>query len=187
MPPANRKKLRCAYMEHNRRCQRTATGNPPLCEAHRLVLEDQARGDNSKDVLSNIFADLITGRRVSEDRWRGGMEEFARLFQQAPADSWVGSRRDRVADAVRSRVERATRRPSEGQRKPPTPPPPPKKPSGPSPRVILGFTDREPLTLEMVKRRHRELARLHHPDRGGSVERMQQINAAADALIATIG
>lgn len=187
MPTETRKKIKCAYMERGRRCQRAANGNPPLCEAHRLVLEDQVRGDSrGGDAISSILSDLITGRRVSEDRWKGGIEEFARLFQQAPSDSWVGARRDRVRESVRARVERVTRRNPEGQRQPP-PPPPPRKPSGPNPRVVLGFTPSEVLTPEIVKRRHRELARKHHPDHGGSVERMQQINAAADALLATMG
>ena len=46
----------------------------------------------------------------------------------------------------------------------------------------LGFEVREKLTLELVKARRRELAMKHHPDRGGTVEAMQKINAAADLL-----
>lgn len=50
-------------------------------------------------------------------------------------------------------------------------------------RRVLGFTAKEPVTREQVKARQRELARKHHPDRGGSVERMQQINWAVDILL----
>jgi curved DNA-binding protein CbpA len=37
-----------------------------------------------------------------------------------------------------------------------------------------------------IKARQRELARLFHPDKGGSVRAMQRVNDAADALIAQI-
>ena len=46
--------------------------------------------------------------------------------------------------------------------------------------VILGLkadTDKDE-----IKKRHRELAMQHHPDKGGSVEMMKDINAAADVL-----
>lgn len=49
-------------------------------------------------------------------------------------------------------------------------------------KVELGFAADEPITLQQVKDRHRVLARRHHPDRGGSVEKMQIINAAVDLL-----
>lgn len=50
-------------------------------------------------------------------------------------------------------------------------------------RRILGYSAKEPLTTDQVKQRHRELARKHHPDRGGSLERMQDINWAVDILL----
>ena len=40
-----------------------------------------------------------------------------------------------------------------------------------------------PTSHGAVKRARREMARCHHPDVGGSVETMQQINAAADFLL----
>jgi len=53
------------------------------------------------------------------------------------------------------------------------------------PRRVLGFTPSERLTTDVLKRRHRELARKHHPDMGGSVTAMQAINIAVDALTAS--
>ncbi|OFX58741.1 MAG: hypothetical protein A2046_17150 [Bacteroidetes bacterium GWA2_30_7] len=38
-------------------------------------------------------------------------------------------------------------------------------------------------TLEDVKRRYKELAMLHHPDRGGETATMQQINAEYEYII----
>lgn len=51
-------------------------------------------------------------------------------------------------------------------------------------RMELGFQHREPLTVERVEKRRKELARKHHPDLGGSPERMVRINQAADLLVA---
>lgn len=44
---------------------------------------------------------------------------------------------------------------------------------------VLGFKDR-PATIEVVERKRDELARLHHPDRGGNVHQMAEVNAAYD-------
>jgi curved DNA-binding protein CbpA len=49
-------------------------------------------------------------------------------------------------------------------------------------RSLLGFTPKEPITKEMLKARHRELAKKHHPDRGGSADMMAKINDAMDTL-----
>jgi hypothetical protein len=50
---------------------------------------------------------------------------------------------------------------------------------------VLGFSPGERLTTDMVKKRHRELARQHHPDVGGSTAKMQDINRAVDELMAS--
>ena len=55
------------------------------------------------------------------------------------------------------------------------------------PRVIFGFPADIKLTKAMVKERKRVLAGLWHPDRGGSTESMQRLNAAAAALLQEIG
>ena len=40
----------------------------------------------------------------------------------------------------------------------------------------------DPVDLEAIKRRYRQLAMRHHPDRGGDTLRLQEINAAMDTL-----
>src|SRR5262249_22763061 len=40
---------------------------------------------------------------------------------------------------------------------------------------------------ELVKAAHRELVKLHHPDRGGDLETMQKVNAAYDLLKTEVG
>lgn len=46
---------------------------------------------------------------------------------------------------------------------------------------VLGVA--QDATAEQVRAAHRELAMLHHPDRGGDVTRMAKINAARDASV----
>jgi len=55
------------------------------------------------------------------------------------------------------------------------PPPPPPPRSGPM------------VTADMVARWYRTLAMKFHPDRGGSHEAMQALNAARDALMRDLG
>lgn len=61
-------------------------------------------------------------------------------------------------------------------------PPPPPAPE--DPRDVLGFSADISLTRAMVKERQRELAKLMHPDRGGSTKALQRLNAAAQILLA---
>lgn len=75
--------------------------------------------------------------------------------------------------------------PGFGQRPPPPPPRPP-PPAKPDPRIVLGFAPGAKVTLEEVKKRHRELARKHHPDHGGTTARMTEINQAVDELLASM-
>jgi DnaJ-class molecular chaperone len=39
-----------------------------------------------------------------------------------------------------------------------------------------------PLDLGLIRQRYRQLVSLHHPDRGGSTERIQSINLAMEIL-----
>jgi hypothetical protein len=54
-------------------------------------------------------------------------------------------------------------------------------------RTILGFVERNHITLADIERRFRELAKVHHPDIGGDTERFKQINLARDAARAEVG
>lgn len=101
---------------------------------------------------------------------------------------------DKLLQRGREAVRRAipgtpqpVRGPSRGRTKQPAPPPrPPEAPKHDNPRTVLGFRDDEKLTKKSVKDRQRALAELFHPDKGGSVEAMQRVNAAAQLLLKEI-
>ena len=93
---------------------------------------------------------------------------------------------------ARERKERGGR--PRGERRTYTPPPPPPPPFGdrsppPRPRrvqedpfAVLGVAPSTP--LGEIRRVYRKLAFTHHPDKGGSEDRMKRINAAYDAVTA---
>jgi hypothetical protein len=49
-------------------------------------------------------------------------------------------------------------------------------------RAVMGFSKDAELTEEVLKRRYRELAFKHHPDRGGSADKMAKLNEAMELL-----
>lgn len=65
-------------------------------------------------------------------------------------------------------------------------PAPQPQPATDDARAVLGFGRSTPLTTRLIEERRKELALLFHPDRGGSNEGMQRINAAADALASAL-
>lgn len=64
----------------------------------------------------------------------------------------------------------------------PPPPPPPRAAPPSSHHATLFLLSDAP--IEVVQAAHRALALLHHPDRGGDVEKLKAINAARDAIVA---
>lgn len=176
MPPKKQPKPRaprCAYVENGQRCQRLGGGNPPLCEPHKLVLEAEAtRRERPGERFVNLLGRVFRGQKISDEHIYGGIEDFVVMFP-----GFAQNTEARVREHVRHFDPRAQRR---------APPPPPRKPAGPDPRVTLGFAPGQRVTVDEVKARQRELARKHHPDRGGSLARMQEINAAVDQLLASM-
>ncbi|MGP0172833.1 DNA-J related domain-containing protein [Pseudomonas sp. NCHU5208] len=47
---------------------------------------------------------------------------------------------------------------------------------------LFELDDNQPLDLPRIKQRYRQLVSLHHPDRGGSTQRLQSINKAMEIL-----
>jgi len=136
------------------------------------VLESEAaRPSRPGEKFIGLLARALRGQKISDDHLYAGLEDAVDVVSRQPA--FAGAR-----EATRARVEAWGRQAR--------PAPPPRRAAGPDPRIALGFSPGQKLTVEQVKKRHRELARQHHPDRGGSVKSMAAINHAVDQLLADL-
>jgi len=176
-------------VEGPRRCRRNGTGNPALCGAHRDAIGASAAPAVSP--FASILDSLFRGRPL-----QAGAVEGATI---AAVERLIG-RKLTNAELEQARTHGfayfAAQRPP-GSPPPPGQAPPPgyrnqEKAAAERARVIgrarktLGFTAREHLDRDIIKARHRDLARKHHPDKGGSLERMQAINAAVATLLGSV-
>ena len=180
---------RCCYNENGRQCVRNGTGEPPLCRAHRLVLQDLYERDEAASGLGQVISDFMGGRSIRpDDVLRAAFEMFGAMGaggMGARAGAGVpGGARVPWGMGGTGPVGGV---PPIGQRRVRPPPDPAALELQRSllmARQELGFEPRAPLTVAEVERRRKDLARKHHPDLGGSVARMSAINQAADLLVA---
>ncbi len=168
MPPKKpRKKSPCSFQD----CPEPAEfrSNPPLCFEHAYY-DDDEEGDFVVDptFVDDALDAVLENPRVKSVFNRAGavFEKFAQVL-------------DRVSQ------QQSAPPPGKGPR--PQSPPPRKPPPKENPREVLGFGPNQLLTEQIVKDRKKALASIVHPDKpGGSVEAMARINAAADALLASL-
>lgn len=174
---------------------RIATGASPFCRVCELATREASapavparKPGGFAAAASDIFDDLLNGRRVSKNKVASAINEFAWAVggnytdyhpDIGPPPPEPGSRFDPPDDF----------RPPPGwhrEQAPPQPPPANDPAKVAAARRSLGYGPSERITAESLKARHRELAKRHHPDRGGSLGRMQEINAAIDTLTAAL-
>ncbi len=171
------------YVEDGVRCRRSASGDPPLCHPHRLVAADAGRPPPAfGDGVRNLVDRVIHGKRVTPKMWEGALGDLA-AFAAGMAAQAQQQQHTPHAPPGHGQGTPPPRRPSWW---PPRPPPDPRIEERRRARIVLGFPPQGAITLEVVQQRRRELARKHHPDRGGSVTKMQAVNAAADVLEAEL-
>jgi hypothetical protein len=185
MPPRRRSALPlCAF------CNRPGLGDPPLCRAH---FEQEVYGVDppraGEDPLMETFDRVVSDPRVVDwlNRFGDMLDHYAaRIF-------------DGVGPQPRTTAGHHAEWPppppgpppgsnGNGRRRRATspPPPPPPPPPAEDPRLVLGFRRDAKLTVALVKKRHRELALILHPDRDGSDEAMQRLNRAASQLLSQL-
>lgn len=202
MPPSKR----CIYKEGNRRCPFDGTGNPRLCDAHRVAVEAASRPRAPGEVLAGAFFDLLNGRPVDRDQTLGAIQDLAQQWSGTIGGNYRPDIQPGESEgSVHRRAQPGSssgwwhgRGPQHG-------------PQGPrsaeeaeaaarqkhlmAAREVFGFSPQEPLTFEKIKARHRQLLR-NHPDKGGSTSRiinstqpssrMAIINSARDILEASL-
>ena len=190
---------RCTYREGRRRCTFDGVGEPSLCSAHRVAVAEASRPRPPGEVLAGTFVDLLSGRPINREQTLGAIQDFAAQWSGAIGG---GYRPDvtpgETEGSVHRRGQPGSQRPwwwnipHAGSRPSGTAPPPPPTPEDVelqkrrAARQVFGFKETARLTESLIKERHRELVRRHHPDRGGSTARMAVINDARDILMASL-
>lgn len=175
---------RCVFGDGAYRCTKRGIGIPPLCREHyELVagLEEEEADDDEGDgdFFDNLFENLLEHPYVREK-----IEEVVRIIKD-PAARHPNYQGPGMAYAAECPPRPRAQRPPPRQ-KPPDPP----KTNGltaPQAREILHFSATQVLTATDIRKRQRQLARLAHPDVGGTAEAMARINAAATFLISQVG
>lgn len=177
------------YKEGGRRCPRDGDGNPTLCRPHRIAFAEEARRADpsprptrrAAEAVTGILDDFISGRPFDPTKVQSAINDFA-WNMGGGYNNFVSPDIDTDQDARFDPGPDFHPPPNWGQRER-QPPPPPEDPAVMiEARRVLGFGPREPITKEVLRARHRDLAKRHHPDRGGSLKRMQEINSAVDVL-----
>lgn len=148
---------RCTYNDLAGRCRRAGYGNPALCGAH-----ETAEDDPVANILNNPAVQNTLNKFQSILDSAAGVIDRARAFVPPT-----------------NHAQEAPRRPTNDPPRPQRPP----RPTNEDPRNVLGFGPHVKLTVEVIKERRKELAKLFHPDHSGSPEAMRKVNAAADALL----
>lgn len=194
---------RCTFKQGNRRCTFDGDGQPPLCDAHRVALAEAARPKAPIEVLGQTVADFLSGRPINREQTLGAVSDLA--------SQWAGNigagyrpevRAGETEGSVHHRAQSGqdplwqwilnAQKHAQGQQQSRQQPQQPHSPQEiearklRAARRIFGFKDGVDLTDEMIKKRHRELMKKHHPDRGGSTETTMVINAARDVLVASL-
>ncbi len=195
MPRKSTRLDQCQFRESGQRCVRSGTGSPTLCRPHRIASEHAAKSDapsraprEGGGAFGELFQDFLAGRpfdpakaasAINEFGWGlggnyGGFSPDIDVDEPPPH----GSRFDPPPDF---------HPPPRWGREPPPPPPPPRVDAEVQrARSTMGFGPGDPLSEDVIKHRRRSLARKHHPDFGGSTEKMKVVNDAADVLLASL-
>lgn len=179
---------RCSFWEHGRQCRAAGRGNPPLCPRHEFGEEDEEAyfDEDGDDDIAAAVVDRIMDHPAAREvfgRVSSVIDSFANVIDQMsgtvpPTPPFV-----RATPRAKPRPSAPPPPPPRARQAPPPPPPPRPVRKGPDPRAVLGIPASAQLTRRLIKDRQRALAMKHHPDRGGSTEKMQRINEAAAELL----
>jgi hypothetical protein len=170
---------RCVFGDGPYQCPKRGIGDPPLCLEHYELLQEAEYDEDDPDAEPDLFQDLL-------DRFLGHPSIRSRIDRVVEAIGDPSRFHPNYQGPGQAYAAEAPPRPNRPQHPPPHPPPRQPPLSLEDPRQILHFSPDQALTVDQVRKRQRQLARLAHPDLGGSKEAMLRINDAADRLISQL-
>ena len=180
---------RCSFGYGSYRCSKQGIGDPPLCREHYEIIRDAEAAQEGSGMPEASFWDELFDRILDHPFVQSKVDEVMDLIKdparlsphyQGPGMAYAAEAPPRP-HGTGKRKQRA--RP---HAQPPPPPPTNGQVTEVQAREILHFSPQQALTCDVVRKRQRQLARLAHPDIGGSVEAMRRINDAATLLISKI-
>ena len=179
--------------ETGRRCRRNGTGAPVMCRRHLDEVLSSTSGSDPMNAFKEVASSVLRGERPStrsvEDAISGLGSLFGFKVKAADVQAAADRLRDQAERVAGARGGSSSSRSSPGSSssgaRPGSSPDDDRARAVSKARKTLGFTVRDELTPEIIKKRYRELAKKHHPDRGGSAARMAEINQAVEILTAT--
>ena len=185
--PAKPRAPRCCYEEDGRKCGKPASGTPPICPPHAAIL--RAAAEMPYNPVAAVVDAVKNGRPVNlGDVVAGAADLFATMFAgRSPYAAGAGA----APRPPPSSSSGPTPPPGAGwdpfgawQQRREQQPPPREDPTAAraAARRTFGWPPGKKFTADELKARFRELAKKNHPDRGGSVQKMAQVNDAMDVL-----
>jgi len=183
MPP---KRQRCSMYDGNKQCKKLGEGNPPICDDHYEAMEEEE--EDAEDPVEHAV-NVVTSHPQVQGLFAyiaAGVDRIAHTVDGISRGEWPRGRGRSSVDPDEPSQRRQHDGNNPGRQPPPQPPPRRQAPPKEDPRVIFGFPAGEVLTREKIKKRHRDLAKILHSDKGGSDESMKRLNAARDQLLAQV-
>ncbi len=180
---------------------RNGTGSPVLCNPHRVALESQVQRDSRAPVkrageaLGDLIGDFLGGKPLDPDKAAAALDgmfgDLGGIFKGYSPDL------KGAAAKVRGFTFQGGTGPAgspfgaafhgfggqQQQQQPPPGPPGVSREEAIEACRELGLGSPDSVTIEEVNQARKKLARKHHPDRGGSTEKMGRINNAADVVL----
>lgn len=195
--PSKQVRNRCEFKEGRKRCQRQGSGTPYLCAQHRAALESfgvHVPRPGVGEKLGTLLDQVLAGQVPSPvDLEQMAADLVGRVIGRTVTVEEVQQVRHGNYQPLRDVAEQYRRARAQRAQGPRAPGPSPFDPEQAAKiefakecgraRAVLGFSKDDVLSEPVIKARHRELARKNHPDMGGSTEKMQRINWAADVLL----
>lgn len=192
-------RTKCEFKEGRKRCTRDGVGAPALCDQHRAALDQlgwQLPRPGIGEQIGGIFDQILHGQAPSSGQFEAIAADIAgsllgrkvTVEEVRKTRSGDYSQMKAYLDALRTRAAQMPQNGSNGQMPHAFDPERQAKieymKSLGRARAVMGFTKDDILTEQILKTRHRELARQHHPDRAGpeSTVKMQRINQAMELL-----
>lgn len=155
---------------------------------------EAARPRSPVDVIAESFVNFLSGKPINREATLGAAESLYNQWSGIGADYRPDVRDGESESSAHRRAANGQQRQSWAdafgnarQARPQVAPEEEARHRAQlAARQVMGFAATQKLTEDDIKDRKRTLAKKHHPDLGGSAQKMAAVNDAADVLMAAL-